>query len=67
VLFSRTTTMENNSVQAEQLCFITVCFPVGNDDQIISVKKKVFEAVKELPRVKTELRISEMRNVDGRS
>lgn len=59
--------MENNPVQAEQLCFITVCFPVVNDDQIISVKKKVFEAVQELPRVKTELRISEMRNADGRS
>jgi len=56
--------MENNTVQAEQLCFITVCFPVVNDDQIISVKKKVFEAVKELPRVKTELRITEMRNTN---
>lgn len=56
--------MDNNTVQTEQLCFITVTFPVSNDDQIISVKKKVFEAVKELSRVKTELRISEMRNTN---
>jgi len=54
--------MENNPVPDSQLCIITVAFPVSNDDQIISVKKKVFEAVAELPRVKTELRITEMRN-----
>ena len=56
--------MDNNSPAAEQLCFISIVFPVSNDDQIISVKKKVLEAVAELPRVKTELRITEMRNTN---
>ena len=61
MLFSRTTTMENNG-----LCVITIIFPVGTDDQIISVKKKVFEAVADLPKVKTELRITDMRDMsDG--
>jgi len=60
--------MDNNSPVAEQLCFISIVFPVSDDDQIMAVKKKVFEAVKELPKVKTELRITEMRNgvSDGR-
>lgn len=53
--------MENN-----QLCAITIVFPVDNDDQIISVKKKVFEAVQDLPKVKTEMRITDMRDMsDG--
>lgn len=55
--------MENN-----QLCVITVIFPVGDDAQIISVKKKVFEMVADLPKVKTEMRITDMRDMsDGRS
>lgn len=55
--------MENN-----QLCVITIIFPVVDDNQIISVKKEVFEAVAELPKVKTEMRITDMRNIsDGRS
>ncbi|MBA7647133.1 hypothetical protein ES703_54903 [subsurface metagenome] len=54
--------MENN-----QLCAITIVFPVDTDDQIISVKKKVFQAVADLPKVKTEMRITDMRDVsDGR-
>lgn len=54
--------MENN-----QLCVITIIFPVGNDDQIISVKKKVSDMVAELPKVKTEMRITDIRGVsDGR-
>ena len=58
--------MENNPVQAEQLCAITIVFPVADDDQIISVKKKVSEAIADLPKVKTEMRITDMRDMsDG--
>lgn len=63
MLFSRTATMDNN-----QLCVITIIFPVRSDDEIMAVKKKVSETVKELPRVKTELRITDMRDtIDGLS
>lgn len=54
-------------MESNQLCAITIVFPVDNDDQIISVKKKVSEALKDLPKVKTEMRITDMRDVvDGR-
>lgn len=53
--------MENN-----QLCVITIIFPGDTDDQIVSVKKKVFQAVADLPKVKTEMRITDMRDIsDG--
>lgn len=55
--------MENN-----QLCVITIIFPGDTDDQIVAVKKKVFQAVADLPKVKTEMRITDMRDtIDGLS
>lgn len=52
----------NPDTNKENLCFISIVFPVTDDEQIIAVKKKIKEAVSELPQVKTELRITEICN-----
>lgn len=54
--------METNRIPDNQLCFVTVVFPVTDDNQIISVKKNIEAAVKDLEKVKVELRITVMRD-----
>lgn len=46
----------------ETLCFVTIVFPIPSDNDFIAVKNKIESAVSELPRVKTEYRITNVRN-----
>ncbi len=54
--------MEKPNLPNPELCTIAIVFPIDNDEQIISVKKRVSEAVKDLPQVKIEYRFTELRN-----
>lgn len=51
--------MENPS---EQLCFVTIVFPITADDQVMAAKKKIEAALADLPKVKIELRLTSVRN-----
>lgn len=56
--------MESKDVQADELCFITITFPVVDDNAIVAVRKKVIEALADLKRVKVETRLTLMRDSD---
>jgi len=51
----------------ETLCFITIVFPITDDAQIAAVKKKIETATADLAKVKTEIRLTSIRDgvVDG--
>jgi len=46
----------------ETLCFVNIVFPITDDQQIVMVKRSIAAALSELPKVKTEFRIAEIRN-----
>jgi len=46
----------------EKLCFVTIVFPVPDDETLIKVKNSISEVLKELPKVKIELRLTELRD-----
>ena len=46
----------------ETLCFVSIVFPITNDNQIASIKGKIESALSELPQVKIELRITTIKN-----
>ena len=46
----------------ETLCFVSIVFPITDDQQIIAVKQKIETAVEDLPKVKTEFRFTSVRN-----
>lgn len=46
----------------ENLCFVTIVFPITADEQIAKVKKNIETALADLPKVKTELRITSVRD-----
>lgn len=46
----------------EELCFVTVVFPLTDDNQIVHIKQKICEAVKALNQVKIELRVTSVKN-----
>lgn len=50
----------------EQLCFVTIVFPVPDDDTLIKIKNGINAVLKELPKVKVELRIAEIRDAAAR-
>jgi len=52
----------NPDTNNETLCFVTIVFPITDDVQIVTVKQNIAVAVKSLPKVKTEFRITEVRN-----
>ncbi len=51
----------NPDTNNETLCFVTIVFPLPNDNDFIAVKNKITSSVSELPQVKTEFRITEVR------
>ena len=55
----------NQEKNKETLCFVTIVFPITNDNQIPSIKGKIDSAVSDLPQVKTEYRITEVRDSTG--
>jgi len=55
-------TIPNPDTNNEKLCFVTIVFPIANDQQIINVKHNIEKALVELPKVKIEYRITEVRN-----
>lgn len=50
--------MENNSIPTEQLCVISIMFPVSSDDQAIDYKKKLAEVLLPIPDVRIEFRLT---------
>ena len=46
----------------EQLCFVTVVFPLTDDSEILIMKGNIDTAVKNFKQVKVELRVTEVRN-----
>ena len=55
----------NQDTNNETLCFVTIVFPIANDQQIINVKHNIEQAVAELPKVKTEFRITSVKDGIG--
>jgi len=55
-------TIPNPDTNKETLCFVTIVFPITDDVQIVTVKQNIATAVESLPKVKTEFRITEVRN-----
>ena len=46
----------------EKLCFITIVFPIPDDDTLMQVKNNVEAALENLHKVKIELRLTELRD-----
>lgn len=55
----------NPDTNNESLCFVTIVFPITDDVQIVTVKQNIAVAVESLPQVKTEIRITEVRDGPG--
>jgi len=54
--------MEKTNLPTDELCFITVVFPVCGDTDLLDIKTKISEAVSTLDKVKVETRITEIRD-----
>ncbi len=54
--------MENQNLATSELCTIAIVFPLDSDEQILSIKAKIKEALKDLPKVKIEYRFAELRD-----
>ena len=52
----------NPDTNNETLCYVSIVFPIPSDNDFIAVKNKIISAVSELPQVKTEFRLTEIRN-----
>jgi len=53
--------MENDPAKLpKQVCTITVIFQAASDDDAIAVKKKIAEAVGNLPEARTDFRITNL-------
>lgn len=46
-----------NQSKPNEVCTITVAFPVGSDDEAIDVKKKIGDLVKDIPDARVDFRI----------
>ena len=57
--------MADATLQNNQLCFVTVVFPIASDDVLLAVKNKISLAVADLPKVKIEFRFTEIRDNGG--
>jgi len=49
--------MTTNTTESQQVCNITVTFPVESDDAAIAVKKKIDEIVKDIADKRVDFRI----------
>ncbi len=58
-------TTPNPDTNKETLCFVSIVFPLTDDNQIALIKQKIETALSELPKVKTEFRITEVRDGTG--
>ncbi len=54
--------MAKTNLPTNELCFITVVFPVDRDTPLLDIKAKISEAVAALDKVKVETRITEIRD-----
>lgn len=50
--------MENNGTQNQQLCVVTIMFPVDSDDQAIDYKKKLSAVVAPISDARIEFRLT---------
>lgn len=50
------------ATNSETLCFITIVFPITDDDQLLAARKKILAAIADLPKVKTEFRFTSVRD-----
>ena len=51
-------TVTNN----EQLCFVTIVFPVPDDDTLMQIKNNIDAALENLNKVKVEMRLTSLRD-----
>ena len=56
--------MATTNPEGDKLCFVTVVFPVVDDAEAFRLKAKLAVVLAELPRVKIDFRITEVKN-DG--
>ena len=54
--------METATLPNDNLCFVTVVFPVSSDDEAIRIKAKFAAVLAELPRVKIDFRIVQVKD-----
>jgi len=57
--------MESNEPTAETLCFITVVFPMTDLTKAVKIKEDIDAVLTELSKVKSELRITTVKNENG--